>query len=76
MVIIAGILLYGLFAFLLLALWRPMRGETSARLIERSEMEHHLVLAVIAEHPRGGTWAQFSEWLRQQRARSSDAHSA
>ncbi len=70
MAIIAGIFLYGLLLILVLALWRPMRSETLARLIERSEAEHHLVLAVIAEHTRGGTWKQFSEWLRQQRARA------
>ncbi|MEC9368339.1 MAG: hypothetical protein VX871_06545 [Pseudomonadota bacterium] len=61
----AGFFLYVIFALLLWYFWRQVRGATLDDLLRRSESEHHHVAAVLKKHPEGGSWGQFSAWMRR-----------
>jgi len=49
-------------AFLYL-FWVRMRGRSLGDLLARAEREHRRVHAVLAEHPRGGRWADYRAWM-------------
>ena len=53
-----------LVAIAALMAWR-MRGKSLERMFEDAEREHHHVHDVIARHPHGGTWWEFSRWLKE-----------
>lgn len=63
----SGGILYVLLAALLYMFRRHTRGCSLEDLLERSERDHHAVHAVLARHPRGGSWPQFRRWLREER---------
>ena len=44
---------------------RRLYGKSLQELFDESDREHHRVQAVIARHPHGGTWHQFSRWLAE-----------
>jgi len=58
-----GWLLYVMLAVLLYYFWTKVRGYSYDDLLERATHEHHQVHAVLAKHPRGGSWAEYKRWL-------------
>jgi len=43
------------------------RGRSMDQLFAEREREHHQVHAVLARHPHGGSWREFSRWLDEGR---------
>ena len=42
---------------------RRLYGKTLEQIFEETEREHIRVHSVLAQHPRGGTWAEYKRWL-------------
>ncbi len=59
----AGWLLYVALAGLLTYFWSKVRGCSLDDLLERATLDHHRVHDVLAEHPRGGAWAEYKGWM-------------
>ncbi len=61
----SGWILYLLLAALLHLFWRNVRGLSFEDLLARSAREHHRVQKVISRHPRGGSWGEYKQWVRE-----------
>ena len=44
---------------------RRLYGKTLDQLFDETEQDHHRIHAVLARHPQGGTWQQYSRWLAE-----------
>jgi hypothetical protein len=66
----SGWILYVALLALLYLFWRNVRGLSFDDLLERSAREHHTVLKVIKKHPRGGSWSEHKQWMRELEHRS------
>ena len=60
-----GVLLYLLFFLLVLYFYNKRGGRSLQELIERGAHEHVIVHQILAQHPRGGRWREFKEWLKK-----------
>lgn len=60
-----GTVLYLILLVLVLMFWRQRRGRSLSELIDGNGTSHHHVHRVIGAHPRGGTWRQHQQWMRQ-----------
>lgn len=60
-------ILHGLLAAILIYFWWQVRAASMDALLARATREHHRVHAVLARHPRGGTWRQYRRWLEGER---------
>lgn len=59
-----GWLLYVVLAALLFYFWTKVRGASMDELMERQHEEHVAVHKVLHKHPKGGTYEEFSRWMR------------
>lgn len=66
--IIYGYIIYVLLAAILWAFWKKVRGQSFQKLIQQSAIEHHQIQELHKNHPHGGTWGEFNEWLAAERA--------
>jgi hypothetical protein len=62
----SGMILYVLLFAILALLWSRVRGLSFEALLERSGREHHRVHGVLAKHPGGGAWRDYTGWLREE----------
>ena len=60
-----GWLLYVVLAALLALFWKHGGGRSFDALVARDLALHHQVHRVIKQHPAGGTWRQYLDWMRE-----------
>lgn len=70
----SGVILYVLLVVILSLFWREMRGRMFEDFLEQNAREHHLVQAVIAKHPHGGTWQEYQRWIREVEESEAPVH--
>jgi len=59
-----GWILFVVFAAELALFWKHGGGRSMDALLERDMALHHRVHRVLKEHPAGGTWKQYQDWMR------------
>ncbi|MDH3688754.1 MAG: hypothetical protein OEU36_04650 [Gammaproteobacteria bacterium] len=60
-----GYLLYPLTGLIVWLMWRQARGKTFDDLLDKSAQKHKQVHEVFAEHPDGGSWKRFQQWMKE-----------
>lgn len=58
-----GYSIYLLTVVFLVMFWRARNGRTSDELLDASAHDHHVITAIIKEHPEGGDWAEILGWV-------------
>jgi len=61
-----GWILYVVLAAQLTLFWKNRGGRSLDALLERDLTLHQQVHRVLKKHPAGGTWRQYSVWMREQ----------
>ena len=61
-----GWVLYVLMAGLLLLIWQQAGALSLDTLFDRDSALHHQVHRVLKKHPKGGTWREYSAWMREE----------
>ncbi len=69
-----GVLLYSIFAALVLWFISRARGHSLSELLDASGHEHHIMHAVAQKHPRGGNWNQHRQWAREESSQGAKDH--
>ena len=58
-----GYAIYLLTVVFLAMFWRARNGRSSDELLHASGHDHHVITAIIKDHPEGGDWAEFCGWI-------------
>jgi hypothetical protein len=58
-----GYSIYLLTLVFLVMFWRARSGRSSDELLDSSAHDHHVITAIINDHPEGGNWAEFRAWI-------------
>ena len=59
-----GPIFYFILVALLFMFWRKTCGLSLDKLLAKSAHDHHQINKVSAGHPRGGTWEEHQQWVK------------
>ncbi len=59
----SGFLLYPIMALILLWMWYRVKGMSIEDIVRQSSEEHHMLVEVFDQHPQGGDWTQYQQWV-------------
>lgn len=60
-----GLLLFPAMGFILVWMWLRVRNKNLETIVTESAEEHHHLLEIAEQHPKGGSYSDYQKWKSQ-----------